>query len=44
MDLGLTGPVVVVTGGASNIGRTICFEFARTGQGLSVSGGFAMPR
>jgi len=31
MDLGLTGRVVVVTGGASNIGRPICFEFAREG-------------
>jgi 2-hydroxycyclohexanecarboxyl-CoA dehydrogenase len=31
MDLGLAGKVVVVTGGASNIGRATCHEFAREG-------------
>jgi NAD(P)-dependent dehydrogenase (short-subunit alcohol dehydrogenase family) len=50
MDLGLRGRIAVVTGGASNIGRAIsqlpAAAGARmlTGQVVSVSGGFNMPR
>src|ERR1700689_3398431 len=37
MDLGLTDARVVVTGGASNIGRGIVHEFAREGSGIVIS-------
>ena len=37
MDLGLTDARVVVTGGASNIGRGIVHEFAREGSRIVIS-------
>jgi 2-hydroxycyclohexanecarboxyl-CoA dehydrogenase len=36
MDLGLAGKIVVVTGGASNIGRAISHEFAREGAVVAI--------
>ena len=37
MDLGLAGARVVVTGGASNIGRGIVHEFAAEGARIVIS-------
>lgn len=36
MDLGLTGKSVVVTGGASNIGRAIVLQFAEEGANITL--------
>jgi 2-hydroxycyclohexanecarboxyl-CoA dehydrogenase len=36
MDLGLTGKTVIVTGGASNIGRAISLTFAKEGSNVVV--------
>ena len=37
MDLGLAGKSVIVTGGASNIGRAITLGFAREGANITVA-------
>jgi 2-hydroxycyclohexanecarboxyl-CoA dehydrogenase len=37
MDLGLAGRAVIVTGGASNIGREICLTFAKEGSKVVVA-------
>jgi 2-hydroxycyclohexanecarboxyl-CoA dehydrogenase len=37
MDLGLTGKTVIVTGGASNIGRAIALSFAREGANVVIA-------
>ena len=36
MDLGLAGKTVIVTGGASNIGRAISLNFAKEGANVVV--------
>jgi NAD(P)-dependent dehydrogenase (short-subunit alcohol dehydrogenase family) len=37
VDLGLKGKTVIVTGGASNIGRAICLTFAREGCNVAIA-------
>ena len=37
MDLGLAGKAVIVTGGASNIGRAISLTFAKEGANLAIA-------
>lgn len=37
MDLGLTGKTVIVTGGGSNIGRSICHNFAKENVKLVIA-------
>ena len=37
MDLGLAGKTVIVTGGASNIGRAISLGFAKEGANVVVA-------
>jgi len=37
MDLGLAGKTVIVTGGASNIGRAISLTFAKEGVNLAIA-------
>ncbi|MBL7119418.1 MAG: SDR family NAD(P)-dependent oxidoreductase [Dehalococcoidia bacterium] len=37
MDLGLAGKTVIVTGGASNIGRAIVLTFAREGAKIAIA-------
>jgi NAD(P)-dependent dehydrogenase (short-subunit alcohol dehydrogenase family) len=37
MDLGLSGKTVIVTGAASNIGRTIALTFAKEGSAVVIA-------